>query len=203
MATFSDALYSASSSMTQLRFPQVANRGVMMTPESNQMEQNYSSVGMDERAAWSSWRTGGSDRLPADYPCAFNGTGCPNPGPQQCSKSLIMRENTSCSAVTSSADGTGYLTTNWLPPHAKCSVKIGWCNVSRAPLASNPAISQLFLDGKPAVFYWRGNPFLFHTEQTPFIYLVPNAIMVRVSGISYRVDTVSAAQVGDTCDDCL
>lgn len=64
------------------------------------------------------------------------------------------------------------------------------------------SISQLFMDEKPLLHYWTGQPFYFRTEQTPFLYLVPNAIMVKTGGATYRVSTVSAAQESGSCADC-
>jgi len=218
--------------------------------------------GMEQNNVWSTWRTGGSDRVPANYPCSNNGAVCPSTGAsledcknsstvtspagadgegQACGRSLVLRENSIWGDQMGSADGTGYVTTNWLPPSVP-KVRLGFCWISRkvvpvlssdsklpagsrrlsddSPAVQGPdgqvflydyapgSVSQLFLDDKPLLRYWSGVPFLFKSEQTPFVYMVPNAIWVKTGGAKYRLDVVSAAQRGEGCDcgscaDCL
>lgn len=201
MAAISDALYNASANLVQMR-GQNANAGPVITGAYN-TEYFRSPSGMDPKSVWSTWTRSGSDRNPADYPCALGNGACPGDGPQTCGRSLKMRDNSQYNIITESADGTGYLTTNWLPPTATHAVQIGFCRVSRKVLPDQPRISQLYIDDKPALHYFQGGPFLFKTEQTPFIYMVPNAIMARVSGLSFRINNFTADQVGDSCWDCL
>lgn len=168
--------------------------------------------GMENPSVWSTWRTGGSDREPAQYPCSLDQRPvCPGETAQQCGKSLVLRENSVWPRVVGSADGTGYVTTQWLPPNVPYA-QLGFCTVSRK-VVDTPAtqeaghapgsVSQLFMDDQPLLHYWDGAPFLFRTKQTPFIYMVPNAIWVKTGGSKYRVDVVSAKQRGDGCGDCI
>ena len=204
MAAISDSLYNTSGDLVQTRGDlSRANEGMVMSPFSN-TELFPSAEGMDAHAAWSSWRSNGSGHLPSNYPCVLaNGGVCSNNRQQECGKSLTLRENSAWTSVFGSADGTGYVTTQWLPPNATFSARIGDCYVSRETVSGKPMISQLYLNGKVAIQFNNGQPFFFKTEQTPFIYMVPNAIMARVSGLSYRIDTVWAGQVGQSCEECL
>lgn len=200
MATISDSMYNTASGLVQTRgdLGQACKvlsspvPGATVTQSCRQFE------GMEEMSLWSTWKRGGSDRLAVDYPCVLEQGACPSGGPQACGKSLVQRENTARSEVFSSSDGTGYTTAAWLSCDHPIA-RLGKCYVSRSPVKDNVTVSQLFLDGKPALNYFKGTPFLFHTYQTPFIYMVPNAIMVRVSGLDYRVDIITAAQAGNTC----
>lgn len=241
MASLSDAMYSTTQMIGDLNKPlqmpvisdAYAGRGMATCPVPE---------GMEQQSVWSTWRTGGSDRTPANYPCSNNGAICPSTGSaledcknsptptpscgpagcdQACGRSLVLRENSIWGDVTGSADGTGYVTTNWLPPNVP-AVRLGMCWISRKVVpvvrAEDPiiqsnngqvylcdkqyeagSVSQLFLDGKPLLRYWSGVPFLFKSEQTPFVYMVPNAIWVKTGGAKYRLDTVSADQKGEGC----
>lgn len=77
-------------------------------------------------------------------------------------------------------------------------------------------ISQLFLDNKPLLYYFSscdansesgiglaGKPFLFHTDDTVFVFMVPNAIMARTQSGTYRVDIMTEQQRQQTCEDCI
>lgn len=184
--------------------------------------------GMEQTNVWSSWKTGGSDRVPADYPCSNSGQLCAsgNSTVQPCGqRSMILRENSVWGDVVGSADGTGYVTTNWLPPSTPAA-RLGFCWISRKVVETGPtngeemiektvggkkvtilndqkyspgSVSQLFIDDKPLLRYWSGVPFLFKSEQTPFVYMVPNAIWVKTGGAKYRLDTVSAQDRGEGC----
>lgn len=207
MATISDGLYQAAGKLAQIRGDSSRACQVPAMTSAN-MQLRPQPEGMEATNVWSSWRTGGSDRAPANYPCALgNGGVCQNQGAgstvptasNHCGKSLVLRETSMWADVTGSADGTGYRTTNWLSvdqPRAR----IGECWASRAPVKGRVGVSRLYLDGKPAVHYFQGTPFLFRTGDTVFIYMVPNAIMARVNGLSFRVDSSSAAQQHDTCE---
>jgi len=232
MASLSDSMYSTAQMIGDLNKPlqmpvisdAYSGRGMATCPVPE---------GMEQQSVWSTWRTGGSDRTPADYPCSNNGSICPSTGAalqnscppagcdQACGRSLVLRENSIWGDVVGSADGTGYVTTNWLPPNVP-AVRLGLCWISRrvVPVVADAdnesgivhaadgqvylcdkkyapgSVSQLFLDGKPLLRYWSGVPFMFKSEQTPFVYMVPNSIWVKTGGAKYRLDTVSAAQRG-------
>lgn len=220
MATISDGMYNSAGNLVQIRGDSTK---ACLTPTIvgfSDTQLAPQPEGMEQRSVWSSYLTGGSDRAGANYPCAF-GSGqlcqqglqptscdlvCKPTLPNECGKSLKHRENSVWPAVTGSAGGDGYVTTNWLSPNQPFA-RLGQCWVSRAVLDNNPNISQLYIDGKIAVHYFSkgaGQPFLFKTPQTLFIYMVPNAIMVRASGgLSYRVDTSTADQQGQSCQNCL
>jgi hypothetical protein len=251
MASLSDAMYFTNAYQMRgdlnkpLQMPAISDaysgRGMATCPVPE---------GMEQQSVWSTWRTGGSDRTPANYPCSNNGAVCPSTGAnledcknsptvecpagcdQACGRSLVLRENSIWGDQTGSADGTGYVTTNWLPPSVP-KVRLGFCWISRkvVPVISRdklPAgakakpnspivqgddgqaylfddehapgsVSQLFLDNKPLLRYWNGVPFLFKSEQTPFVYMVPNAIWVKTGGAKYRLDIMSADERGEGC----
>ena len=215
MASISDAMYSQYAQQMIGDLSRPLEMPVML-PFSNTALKPVPD-GMEPNELWSTWRTGGSTREPADYPCALQqancGLSCPGNGGQPCGKSLVLRENSIWPGTISSADSTGYVTTTWLPPGTP-STRIGFCTVSRRALksvdldavrcgpsvgcgckvncnvdakncdaANRPppvsdqykepyAVSQLFLDNRPLLHYWSGQPFLFRSESTPFIYMV-------------------------------
>lgn len=199
MASISDAMYSPSAQLNQVRW--LPSTCVPIeTPLGDTYQHCRNPVGMDDGAQWMSVR-GISDRVPADYPCVLSKGGvCPGTGPQECGKSLRLRENTVWGSIFSSADGTGYVTSTILTP-TNPRTRLGNCWVSRVPV--KPGVSQLFIDDKPGLYYNDGGAFLFYDYQSPFVYMLPNALMARVSGLNYRVDIVTAAQQGQGCDDCL
>jgi len=219
MASLSDAMYSPNAYQMRGDVSQPLKMPVISCAGAN-MATCPSPEGMEQQNVWSTWRTGGSDRVPANYPCSNNGQICAS-SKESCGRSLILRENSIWGDVTGSADGSGYVTTNWLSP-AVPAVRLGFCWISRkvVPVVAaaeggvktidnqlylcdkeyaQGSVSQLFLDGQPLLHYWTGRPFLFKTEQTPFLYMVPNAIMVKTGGVKYRVDIVSADQRGEGC----
>lgn len=200
MASLSDAMYTPSAQLTQVRF-QPATCVPIASPMGASFQHCANPVGMDATNLWATF-VGGSDRVPADYPCTLQQGACPSTAPQECGKSLRLRENTVWGSIFSSADGTGYVTSTVLTPmHTRA--RLGNCWASRVPLANNPTVSQLFIDDKPALYWNGGGLFLFHSNQSPFVYMVPNALMARVSGLSFHVDISTAAQQGLGCDDCL
>jgi len=221
MASLSDAMYATNALQMRGDVNQPLKMPIMSAAGAN-MATCPTPEGMETPSVWSSWKTGGSDRVPANYPCAMEQQ-CG--GGSECGRSLVLRENSIWGDVTGSADGSGYVTTNWLPP-AVPAARLGFCWISRrvVPVMSldtndtgeavktvnnqlylcdkqyaEGSVSQLFLDGKPLLHYWTGRPFLFKTEQTPFLYMVPNAIMVKTGGSKYRVDVISVDQRGQGC----
>lgn len=214
MASISDGLYTAGGNLMQMRFDLSKPLALpVMTTTSADNALCRVPEGMEQLNVWSSWRTGGNDKGPSNYPCAFDdGKMCAQQNGQECGRSLILRENSIWPQVTGSADGTGYTTTALLPPNMP-HVQLGFCVISRKAIPvfkdidgtvyKNYEISQLFLDGVPLLNYFSGKPFFFKTVDTPFLYMVPNAIMVKVSGMSYRVDTVSSTDRSCTCYDCM
>lgn len=197
MATLSDAMYSPSAQLTQVRWTPATCVPIANAQGASQ-QQCRNPVGMDAPVMWSSaW--GASDRVPADYPCVLSKGGvCPSTGPQECGKSQRLRENTVWGSIFSSVDGTGYSTVATLTQRQP-RARLGNCWVSRVEVA--PGVAQLYIDNKPALYYNGGGPFLFHSNQSPFVYMMPNALMAKVSGMAYHVDIVSAAQ--QDCQDCL
>lgn len=55
--------------------------------------------GMEQQSVWSSWRTGGSDRVGSDYPCALEKPNCGLDG-SECGRSLVLRENSIWGGIT-------------------------------------------------------------------------------------------------------
>ena len=257
MATLSDGVYSTYSQ--QVRGNPQQNRGGtgVITPFFNQ-ELLPSPSGIEEKSVWSSWskkagqiyhlfstflkkknpETGGSDRVPANYPCALNEmANCGMTGPD-CGKSLILRENSVWPQVVSTADGTGYQTTTFLPPNQPFTT-LGFGIVSRKAIKDfNPnkltcgpgigcgckndagckkckvtpresetihppySVSQLFLNSEPLLHYWTGRPFFFKTDQTVFMYMIPNGLIAKTGSGSYRVSVLSASQEQESCVNC-
>jgi hypothetical protein len=200
MATISDSLYNTSAGLTQVignvnlacKVPVLNQGGGLRSCSTGGVE------GMEQNSEWASVNRAYENRVGSSYPCALEQGVCPQAQGQVCGKSLVMRENSSLEGVVSSADGTRYTTMAWLGPGSK-PTQLGKCQVSRACDPKNPGVSLLFLDGKPAVNYFLGGQFKFYTMQTVFVYMVPNAIMARVSGIDYRVDIITAAEAGNAC----
>jgi hypothetical protein len=221
MASISDGLYSTNA--YQMRLPQKmagTKREQTKGPEGPEGPE-----GMEQQSVWSTWRTGGSDRVGADYPCSNDGRICAVSNAAACGRSLVLRENSVWGDVVGSADGTGYLTTNWLPPSVpKARLGFSWVSRKVVPVRSAPdasvgapkilqdkdgqitlnsaeyapgEVSQLFLDDKPLLHSCSGMPFLFKSEQTPFIFMVPNSIRVKTGGAEYSLDTVKAPLIED------
>ncbi len=198
MATISDSLYNTSAGLTQTIGNVNLACKVPVLGQGGGARSCAAPEGMEQNSEWAAINRAQENRVGSSYPCALEQGVCPQAQGQVCGKSLLMRENSSLAGVVSSADGTGYVTMAWLAPGAK-PTQLGKCQVSRACDPKNPGVSLLFLDGKPAVNYFLGGQFKFYTSQTLFVYMVPNAIMVRVSGLDYRVDIITAAEAGNAC----